>query len=178
MLTDMHPRCTAVSRLARARTNRLITLGTPQYNAESSLVDQTRGLLCSIERQQKFDLNRIDTICVTSNSIQGKLFSTNVDELVAAASYFPLTGNYQGPGDGIVPESLATLPDPRVRVVQVTAPNAPVRHSHVLPTPWNLWNGAQPSIPLPGSSYVTKDIVEQWAPYLLDDSNRSKPNES
>jgi hypothetical protein len=95
-----------------------------------------------------------------------------VEEAVALASYLPLLGRYDPDvrGDGIVPIDLAFLDAPARKVVvqccSVTS-NA-VRHSHVLPTPWNLWDGYAPSIALPDEfcSYTSPGVLSQWAQYI------------
>lgn len=113
----------------------------------------------------------IDITCVCSSGLKGNMFSTNIEEIVAGASYFPLIGKIDSIGDGIVPLELAFLPEPARRVIleQCTISEAPIRHSHVVPTPWNLWDGYAPSIRLPKESYpsyVTEGVVHQWAKYI------------
>jgi len=182
---------TAVYREARERVSSLVTLGTPHvaggggggsFDSETSsmfMVDQTRGLLAAIDAAPSCtpaalqrDLG-IDITCVGSSGLKGKLFSTNVEELIAASSYLPQLGRLddQTSGDGIVPLELAFLEEPARRVVldQCTLSDAPIRHAHVLPTPWNLWDGYAPSIRLPKEtypSYVTEGVVHQWAKYI------------
>jgi hypothetical protein len=69
-----------------------------------------------------------------------------------------------------VPLALAFMEEPARRVVleQCTLTLERVRHSHVLPTPWNLWNGYAPSIALPVAfpSYVSAGVLPQWAKYI------------
>jgi hypothetical protein len=142
------------------------------------LVDQTRGLLEEIANEPRCSskslLRRnVDVTCVCSSSLPGKFLTTNVEEFVAASSYLPLLGR-AGPnvvGDGIVPLDLAFMEDPARRVVipRCGATGRPVRHSHVLPTPWNLWDGSAPSIRLDETdavSYVSPTVVPEWAKYI------------
>jgi hypothetical protein len=74
-------------------------------------------------------------------------------------------------GDGIVPIQVAFLDSPARQVLLDTCPrtNQAVRHAHVIPTPWNLWDGTAPSIALDEDeypSYVSQSIVGQWARYI------------
>jgi hypothetical protein len=152
-------------------------------------VDQTRGLLREIAEAESccprtlMEDFGIDITCVGSSSISGDLFSgsssssssssgTLVETVVAVSSYLPLLGRV-GPtvmGDGIVPLELAFMDAParRVEVSQCDLSGSPVRHSHIVPTPWNLWNGYAPSIVLPPefTSYVSKGVLSQWAKYI------------
>jgi hypothetical protein len=139
-------------------------------------VDQTRGLLRAIDehpdcRASAMVRDRgIDVTCVCSDSIAGGF--SNGEEAVALASYLPLLGRLPNArGDGIVPLELAFLDEPARRVVVSSCDETsrPVRHSHVLPTPWNLWNGGSPSIRLPDddfASYVSPGVLSQWARYI------------
>lgn len=179
---------TAVYRQARERVSSLVTLGTPHVaaangdnNASSSMfmVDQTRGLLAAIDAAPSCtpaalqrDLG-IDITCVGSSGLKGKLLTANVEELIAASSYLPQLGRLDDDtaGDGIVPLELAFLDEPARRVVldQCTISDAPIRHAHVIPVPFNLWDGYAPSIRLPKEtypSYVTEGVVHQWAKYI------------
>jgi hypothetical protein len=115
----------------------------------------------------------IDVTCVCSSSLPGKFVTTNIEEFVAASSYLPLLGRAGGDvlGDGIVPLDLAFMEAPARRVVVEACPETgrPIRHSHVLPTPWNLLDGYAPSIRLDDSnavSYVSPEIVPQWSKYI------------
>jgi hypothetical protein len=155
----------------------LITLGTPHLCPESALVDQTRGLLREIAEspscssQALADLG-IDITCVCSSGLSGSFLTTDLEQLVAASSYLPLLGRIGGDvsGDGIVPLELAFMESParRVEIEKCETTGAPVRHSHVLPTPWNLWDGYAPSIVLPDtfSSYVSTGVIPQWSKYI------------
>ena len=168
---------TAVHRRIMAQCSSLITLGTPHVSPEDALVDQTRGLLREIEEtdtcQPEALADRgIDITCVCSQSLSGKFTTLDIEEVVAASSYLPLLGRVgeDVKGDGIVPLDLAFMGEPSRRVIvdRCSVSNAPVRHSHVLPTPWNLWDGYAPSINLPEDyvSYVSEGVLCQWAPYI------------
>jgi PGAP1-like protein len=185
---------TAIARHAPTRISSLITLGTPHSCPSTALVDQTRGLLAAIcaapsctpqalmEPQQEASSstlvrdtkpeNRLEITCVGSDTVTSRIVTTNIEELVATASYLPLTGQIQDVvGDGIVPLDLAFLEPPARRVVltKCALTNYPIRHAHVIPTPWNLWNGAAPSIGLDAEtipSYVSPGVVPQWASYI------------
>jgi hypothetical protein len=148
-----------------------VTLGTPHSSPASALVDQTRGLLkrvevtksCSAESLQR---SGIQVTCVGSRAIEGKIPFSNVEELVALTSYVPLSGKFGANGDGIIPEELAFMEEPAKRIVleKCSVTNNAVRHAHVLPTPWNLWDGYAPSIALPDDFcwYGSDGVVEQW----------------
>lgn len=174
---------TAVQRLAMERCSSLITLGTPHLSSETALVDQTRGLLRAIEETpaccpHALAARGMEITCVCSSGLDGSFFTTNLEQLVAASSYLPLLGrlsdnsnNGAARGDGIVPLDLAFLGAPARRVIvdQCALTQAPVRHSHVIPTPWNLIDGYAPSISLPPDtypSYISKGVIPQWAPFI------------
>eukprot|EP00549_Striatella_unipunctata_P009813 CAMPEP_0118721198 /NCGR_PEP_ID=MMETSP0800-20121206/30580_1 /TAXON_ID=210618 ORGANISM="Striatella unipunctata, Strain CCMP2910" /NCGR_SAMPLE_ID=MMETSP0800 /ASSEMBLY_ACC=CAM_ASM_000638 /LENGTH=249 /DNA_ID=CAMNT_0006629017 /DNA_START=194 /DNA_END=940 /DNA_ORIENTATION=- len=148
----------------------LVTVGTPHTSPEEALVDQTRGLLKQVESTPSCSAKAlkkrgIDVTCVGSAGVQGKIFSTNVEELLAAASYLPLVGRLEGVvGDGIVPTDLAFMEEPARRVELELTDDTIVRHSHVVPTPWNLWDGYAPSIVLPKEFlwYGSDGIIEKW----------------
>lgn len=168
---------TAVYAMTRERCSSLITIGTPHISPEDALVDQTRGLLREIEEaplcspQALADLG-IEITCVGSSGVGGKFLTTNVEELVAASSYLPLMGRLSGDmkGDGIVPLDLAFMESPARKVVveECSITKAPVRHSHIVPTPWNLLDGYAPSIKLPENyvSYVSEGVLPQWSEYI------------
>jgi hypothetical protein len=168
---------TAVFDLTRQQCTSLITIGTPHTSPEDALVDQTRGLLKEIENtpscspQALADLG-INVTCVGSAGVGGSFFSLNPEELVAASSYLPLMGRLSNEikGDGIVPLDLAFMDAPARKVVinQCSITGAPVRHSHVLPTPWNLWDGYAPSVKLPENyvSYVSEGALSQWSQFI------------
>ena len=183
----------AVHRLALERCSSLITLGTPNVGLETALVDQTRGLLRAIAESpscspKSFKENLgISMTCVCSNGIRGFFSSDSgttssnniLEPLIATGSYFPLTGKWSTDeendecltGDGIVPISSSFLEYPANRVLleKCLRTGEVIRHSHVVPTPWNLWNGKSPSITLPEDSYpsyVSRGVVEQWAKFI------------
>jgi hypothetical protein len=168
---------TAVSRIAQNRISSLITLGTPHISPESALVDQTRGLLREIAEapacsSQALADRGIDITCVCSSGLCGDFLTTDVEQLVAASSYLPLLGRFGGDvlGDGIVPLDLAFMESParKIEIEKCEMTGAPVRHCHVLPTPWNLLDGYAPSIQLPDDfvSYVSEGVIPQWAQYI------------
>lgn len=167
----------AVYRVAGDRCSSLITLGTPHIAPDTALVDQTRGLIREIDETpscsaQALADRGIAITCVCSSSLRGAFLSTNVEELVAASSYLPLLGRIGSDvqGDGIVPLDLAFMDPPARKVVvdKCEVTGSMVRHSHVVPTPWNLWDGYAPSIVLPDtfSSYVSEGVIPQWAKYI------------
>lgn len=167
---------TAIHRQALDRVSSLVTIGTPHISPENALVDQTRGLLRAIEeapscRPQALVDRGIDITCVCSDALEGRILSTNVEELIAVASYLPLLGRVDVSGDGIVPVDLAFMDEPARRIVvsscEVT--KQPVRHAHIVPTPWNLLDGYAPSIKLPEEkfpSYISPGVLVQWAQYI------------
>ena len=166
---------TAVSRLAKQRIKALITLGTPHISPPNAIVDQTRGLLRQIEStpscsSQSLSNSGIRITCVGSSGLQGGLFTTDVESIVAATSYFPLTGTYDTNGDGIVPTDLAFMDSPakRIEIQSCRLTDSPVRHAHVLPTPWNLIDGSSASWTLPEEFvwYGSEGVLSQWLPYI------------
>lgn len=172
---------TAVSRMALKKNmiSSFITLGTPHKSPDTALVDQTRGLLREIAETPSCASKTIveelgiDTTCVCSSSLAGNFFTTNIEEFVAASSYLPLLGKTDSSvkGDGIVPLDLAFMEEPAKRVVLSECPKTgkPIRHIHVLPTPWNLWDPFAKSIQLDdvdATSYVSPDIVAEWSRYI------------
>ena len=191
---------TAVHRLAVPRVSSLITLGTPHTSPDTALVDQTRGLLAAVAAapsctpQALVDnysnsnnrARKMQITCVGSGAVPGNFFTTNLEEFVAASSYLPLlglTGNGDNAnanagatrGDGIVPLELALgldAPAGRVELNACSVTQQPIRHAHVLPTPWNLLDGSAASIPLSTAgnalpSYVSSaGVVHQWANYI------------
>lgn len=168
---------TAAHRMAVELCTSLITLGTPHISPEDALVDQTRGLLRAIAespdcKPQALVDKGIDITCVCSSGLSGNFISMNVEELVAASSYLPLLGRIDSTvkGDGIVPLDLAFMEEPARRVIleECALTKLPIRHSHVVPTPWNLIDGYAESIILPGAypSYVSEGVIQQWAQYI------------
>lgn len=166
---------TAVFGLTKQQCSSLVTIGTPHSSPEEALVDQTRGLLREIEEtpscspQALVDLG-VDVTCVGSSGIGGNFLTTNLEEFVAASSYLPLMGRLGMKGDGIVPLELAFMESPATKVVvdECSLTGAPVRHSHVVPTPWNLVDGFAPSLKLPDDfvSYVSEGVLPQWSKYI------------
>jgi hypothetical protein len=170
--------------MVQSKCSSLITLGTPHSSPEGALVDQTRGLLREIAEAESCSPQTlmedfgIDITCVGSSGISGDLFSgitstsSLVETVLAVSSYLPLLGRVGSTvvGDGIVPLELAFMDAParRVQVSQCDLSGSPVRHSHIVPTPWNLWNGYAPSIVLPPefTSYVSQGVLSQWAKYI------------
>ena len=172
---------TAIWRVASEKNliSSFITLGTPHVSPDTALVDQTRGLLREIAETPScssktlVEERGIETTCVCSSSLSGNFFTTSVEEFVAASSYLPLLGKTDGSvkGDGIVPLDLAFMEEPARRVVLPECPSTgkPIRHIHVLPTPWNLWDASAKSIPLDdadATSYVSPDIVSEWSRFI------------
>uniref|UniRef100_A0A7S2SI00 GPI inositol-deacylase n=1 Tax=Eucampia antarctica TaxID=49252 RepID=A0A7S2SI00_9STRA len=168
---------TAVYRLAQKQISSFITLGTPHSSPDSALVDQTRGLLKEVERSsscssQALADRGIDLTCVGSSGLSGKIFTSDLEEIVAATSYFPLIGSIgeNVRGDGIIPEDLAFMEEParRITIEKCYETGSPVRHAHVLPTPWNLWDGEAPSIPLPDDFvwYGSNSVVGEWSKFI------------
>lgn len=136
-----------------------------------------RGLLREIEETPSCspkalaDLG-VEVTCVGSSGIGGSFLTSNLEELVAASSYLPLLGKLgrDTKGDGIVPLDVAFMGSPATRVIvdECSLTGAPVRHSHVLPTPWNLIDGFAPSIKLPTNfvSYVSEGVLPQWSRFV------------
>jgi pimeloyl-ACP methyl ester carboxylesterase len=164
----------AVYRLTQRQCSSFVTLGTPHSSPDTALVDQTRGLLNEVEQAlecspESLMERGIEITCVGSSGLNGKFLSTNVEELVAASSYLPLLGRL-GKGDGIVPLDLAFMSHParKIEVDQCDISGAPVRHAHVVPTPWNLLDGSSPSIALPEEFvwYGSDGVIPRWAKYV------------
>lgn len=176
-LGGMSQSSSSVSRLSNQRCTSLITLGTPHIAPKTALVDQTRGLIRAIDNRPECSSRAladrgIDVTCVCSSSMKANFFSADVEDIIAASSYLPLMGRLHSlRGDGIVPLDLAFLDEPARRVIIEQCPltNEKVRHSHVVPTPWNLLDGYASSIRLPSSfpSYTSDGVVSMWAKYIL-----------
>jgi hypothetical protein len=167
----------AVYKLAQPQITSFLTLGTPHLSPEDALVDQTRGLLKEVEQtsscsSQSLIVDRnIDVTNVISSGLQGKILTTNLEEIVATTSYLPLLGKLgDRGGDGIIPVDLAFMEEPARRITIESCPQtkSPVRHAHVLPTPWNLWDGQAPSISLPDDFiwYGSESVIDQWSKYI------------
>jgi hypothetical protein len=161
------------------RVSSLVTLGTPHETSTNAWVDQTRGLIRAIETtptccpEYLTHERKMEITCICSGGLVGQAFTTNIESFIAATSYFPQVGKVDASlaGDGIVPLELAFLPPPARKVVldQCSLTQLPIRHSHVVPTPWNLWDGYAPSIILPDEtypSYVSKGVLPQWARFM------------
>lgn len=166
---------TAVYRTSRDRISGLLTLGTPHSNPEGALVDQTRGLLRAIEFSEDCSPRSladrgVKITCVGSSGVGGGIVPTTPEEVVAAASYLPLTGKLGQRGDGITPISIAFLDKParRVEIESCELTGRPVSHAHVLPTPWNLWDGSAASIGLPKDVvwYGSPGVLRQWIDFV------------
>lgn len=172
-----------VHRLALKRCSSFITLGTPHIAPEDAWIDQTRGLIRAIDESpscspQALVDKGIDITCVCSEAIMSDVTSMDAwkqagaEGILAAHSYLPMTGmSPKVKGDGIVPLHLAFLEEPAKRVVldRCSVTGRGIRHSHVVPTPWNLWDPSAPSTRLPAHevpSYVTRGVVAQWAHYI------------
>lgn len=164
-------------RLAKDKISSLVTLGTPHTSPESALVDQTRGLLRAIESSpgcssQALADRGVKVTCVGSSGLSGKLITTELEEIIAATSYLPLVGRLGADvnGDGIVPTELAFMESParRVEIEKCLETGSPVRHAHVLPTPWNLWDGSAASLSLPEDIvwYGSPGVLGQWLKYI------------
>lgn len=61
----------------------------------NALVDQTRGLLKNIENSPTCSKEsmKIPVNNIASNGVQGKLLTTNVEELIAASGYWSLNND-------------------------------------------------------------------------------------
>jgi PGAP1-like protein len=160
---------------AQRRVTSLVTLGTPHISPDGALVDQTRGLLREVEATPECSASSltqrgISVICVGSASLTGDFFTTNLEEFVAATSYLPLLGRLDNSirGDGIIPTELAFLESPARSVLLDVCPETGdmIRHAHVFPTPWNLWDGSAPSISLPFTWYGSSSVIGTWAQFI------------
>mmetsp|Transcript_26905 Transcript_26905/g.41207 ORF Transcript_26905/g.41207 Transcript_26905/m.41207 type:complete len:356 (+) Transcript_26905:118-1185(+) len=168
---------TGVYRLTQKQCRSLVTLGTPHLSPDGALVDQTRGLLKEVEQTEACSSDSliergIDVTCVGSSSLDGNVFTSDIEQLVAASSYFPLLGRLGADvkGDGIVPTALAFMDGARrVEIEKCGKTGTAVRHAHVLPTPWNLIDGSAASISLPTEDfawYGSDGVIGQWAKHL------------
>jgi len=167
----------AVYRLTQKRCSSFITIGTPHSSPDTALVDQTRGLLNEVERSPECSPKSlvergIEVTCVGSSGVDGAFLTTNVEEIVAASSYLPLLGRLGSDvkGDGIVPTDLAFMAEPArvVEVAECDITGVPVRHAHVIPTPWKLLDGCSPSIALPEEFvwYGSAGVLPRWAKHV------------
>jgi hypothetical protein len=179
-LGGLAQRSTAVYRSTIERCTSLVTLGTPHKSPETALVDQTRGLLRAVEEtkgcsSEGLAENGISVTCVGSTAVEGKILPTDLEQLVATTSYLPLVDNWKDifngiTGDGIIPRDLAFMDGcaNRVEVEKCSITGNNVRHAHVLPTPYNLWEPAAPSISLPEDFcwYGSEGVIDQWIDYI------------
>ena len=105
--------------------------------------------------------------------MKANIVTTNLEEIVAATSYLPLTGDWTKiaiiKGDGIIPEDLGFMDGcNRVVVEKCSITGNNVRHAHVIPTPYNLWDPAAPSISLPEDFcwYGSEGVIDSWVQYV------------
>uniref|UniRef100_A0A7S3Q8P4 GPI inositol-deacylase n=1 Tax=Chaetoceros debilis TaxID=122233 RepID=A0A7S3Q8P4_9STRA len=177
-LGGLGQRSTAVYKSTIDRCTSLVTLGSPHKAPSTALVDQTRGLLRAVEESEECSseglaAKGISVTCVGSTAVKGNIFTTNVEEIVATTSYIPLVDDWKDilsstgiNGDGIIPRDLAFMeaPSKRIEVSTCSITGNNVRHAHVLPTPYNLWDPAAPSIPLPEDFcwYGSPGVLDQW----------------
>lgn len=153
---------TAVYPLARQRVRSLVTLGTPH---QVGAIDQTRGLLRAVEAAPSCSPAAlaaeagIRVTCVASRAVGSKWW----ENPLAWGSYASFGGSGDAVGDGIVPVETSLLEPPAQRVVLDTP-----QHLHVLPTPWKVWDGKGPSMPLPRKvpHYLSDEVVGEWIRYL------------
>jgi len=166
-----------IHRLALQRCSSYITLGTPHVAPEDAPIDQTRGLIKTIDETPSCSpeflaSHGIDITCVCSRAITSEVTSKGVEGVLAAHSYMPMTGFREDvEGDGIVPLEMAFLDKPAKQVVldKCSLTGKGIRHSHVVPTPWNLWDPKASSMHLPPHdypSYVSRGVVIQWAHHI------------
>ncbi len=168
---------TAVYSTAIEKCSSLVTLGSPHFSPDSALVDQTRGLLKEVEStyecsSEGLERKGISVTCVGSKAVKSNLLTSDIEQLVATTSYVPLIKKWnsviEGPvtGDGIVPTELAFMESParKIEVENCSITGNPVKHAHVLPTPWNLWDGYAPSIRLPDDFmwYGSEGVIDEW----------------
>lgn len=173
----------AAYRVGSEKVTSLVTLGTPHSappeESPLAIFDQTRGLLKAIDKSDSCSASAlkergIRVTNVISDALSANLLTTDIEQIVAATSYLPLTGSFSEKGDGIVPISIGFMEEPAERIVlsECRRTGQAIRHSHVLPTPWNLWDGESASVTLetaerPFPSYVSKGVVEQWAQCIV-----------
>ena len=170
---------TAVYRSSIEQCKSLITLGSPHFAPKTSLVDQTRGLLRAVEERRECSVeglkeNGISVTCVGSTAVKANVLTTDVEEIVALTSYLPLVSDWTSitkgiRGDGIIPKDLAFMEGSnRIEVEKCSITGNDVRHAHVLPTPYNLWEASAPSISLPSDFkwYGSDGVIEQWIDYV------------
>eukprot|EP00980_Cylindrotheca_fusiformis_P000146 scaffold24_cov128-Cylindrotheca_fusiformis.AAC.19 len=118
----------------RTRCKNYVSLGTPHVAPpEASWVaklDQTRGLLKYInDRWPGVHFDDIQYTCIASKAVRGKLSLTNIESMLAYASYFALSGDGNVEGDGITPVTGALMKGAKSIVLE------DVYHADVLPNP-------------------------------------------
>lgn len=159
---------TAVGSLLKSQKSLIITslttLGSPMKTSPNALVDQTRGLLKNIENSPTCSKEsmKIPVNNIASNGVQGKLLTTNVEELIAASGYWSLNNDPFSAGDGIVPLDVASIDGP-AKVLNN------VKHAGHIPTPYNIFSDSK-SIELGeeeyGTWYGSDSIVPEWTEFL------------
>eukprot|EP00930_Biecheleria_cincta_P035579 TRINITY_DN24465_c0_g1_i1.p1 TRINITY_DN24465_c0_g1~~TRINITY_DN24465_c0_g1_i1.p1 ORF type:complete len:331 (-),score=51.74 TRINITY_DN24465_c0_g1_i1:296-1288(-) len=159
----------------------LVTLGTPHSTPPEdswlSAVDQTRGLLSFINREfpSDFPLRSSAVTCIAGkgtrapSSIQS-LFegldekvwdeslsrSKLLEQLVALASYLPLSGEALGvEGDGLIPVGTAVMPGCASLVLE------DCNHADFVPTP-----GRSLKLPATYKWYGSPEFIDRWAKFL------------
>jgi len=166
---------------ARRRVRSLVTLGTPHNpppkDSIVSAVDQTRGLLTYINENfpNGFPLDASAVTCVAGKgtvtpkapmdvitNFGEKLWdetqrrSKLLEEIVALASYFPLSGKaFETEGDGLIPVDIAVLAECRSVIIDNC------NHAAFVPTP-----GKSLRLPETYEWYGTESAVDQWIQYL------------
>ncbi|GMH88036.1 hypothetical protein TrST_g11108 [Triparma strigata] len=126
---------------------------------------QTRGLLKFIEEEDSCSpaAMGIPISNIASSGIKGKIFSTDLESLVAASGYWSLNGDLFSEGDGIVPVSVASIDAP-AKVLK------DVKHAGSVPTPWNIFSDSK-SIELSeeafGKWYGSPSVVSEWSELIV-----------
>ncbi|EKX51792.1 hypothetical protein GUITHDRAFT_102401 [Guillardia theta CCMP2712] len=166
---------------AKKRIRSLVTLGTPHNpppkDSIVSAVDQTRGLLSYINENfpNGFPLDASAVTCVAGkgtvtprglmdviSKVGEKLWdekqrrSKLLEEIVALASYFPLSGKaFETEGDGLIPVEVAVLAECRSVIIENC------NHAAFVPTP-----GKSLRLPETYEWYGTESAVDQWIQFL------------
>lgn len=159
----------------------LVTLGTPHNTPPKdswlSAIDQTRGLLSFINREfpSGFPLPSSAVTCVAGkgtrapSSVQGLLEGLSekiwdesmgrsklLEQLVALASYLPLSGEALGvEGDGLIPVGTAVMPGCASLVLE------DCNHADFVPTP-----GRSLKLPETYKWYGSPQFIDQWTKFL------------
>jgi hypothetical protein len=140
----------------RGAIDSLTTLGTPHAPPPEGpfrTLDQTRGLLTYVEDRFPGAFHEsIRYQTVGSRAVRGKASSiTELDGLLASASYLPLCGDAFVEGDGITPLQCAHLEGAEQREVEAFhIAFVPGIGARLLGTRW----------------YGSKEVVEEWAAFL------------